>query len=208
MFTGCLWEPCFSHIANLLLLDQLKVSSVAKLLAASKQATFRTGNFRKTFLKYVAVKCPISVIDQCLACSCCASGGICRQVFDQGEVQPFCSCRFASYTKAQLQTFCLTRFSPFAILINSLQKYRKTFASAVTAPQYACAAAKSLRHELWTPPKDDVHVDLERAEKRIEGMEVGLLNLRALPPQIVGTKKYARIYQDVLSLRYWEALQV
>jgi hypothetical protein len=56
MFTGCLWETCFSHIANLLLLDQLKVTSVAKLLAASKQitSTFRTGNFRKIFLMYVA----------------------------------------------------------------------------------------------------------------------------------------------------------
>jgi hypothetical protein len=70
----------------------------------------------------------------------------------------------------------LARFSSFAILINSLQKHRETLASAVMAPQCACAAAKSLRHVLWTPPEDDVHVDLERAEKTIEGMEVGLFN--------------------------------
>jgi hypothetical protein len=146
------------------------------------------------------------VIGQCLACSCCAGCGICRQVFDKGEVQSLC--RFAGYTKAQLQTFCSTRFSSFAILINSLQKHRETLASAVMSPQYACAAAKSLRHAQWTPPENDVHVDLERAEMTIEGMEVGLFNSRALPPQVVGTKKYARIYQDVLSPRYWEALQV
>jgi hypothetical protein len=154
MFTGCLWKPCFSHNANMLLLDQLKVTSVAKLLAASKQitTTVRTGNFQKIFLMYVAVKCAISVIDQSLACSCCASWGICRQVFDQGENQPLCSCRFASYTKVQLPTFCLTCFSLFAILINSLQKHRETLASAVTAALAStvtsCCPRKSMRRAM------------------------------------------------------------
>jgi hypothetical protein len=52
LFEGCVWIPCFSHIANLLLLDQLRVADIAALLAASKQitTTFRVGSFRKLFI--------------------------------------------------------------------------------------------------------------------------------------------------------------
>ena len=60
----------------------------------------------------------------------------------------------------------------------------------------------------WTPPEHDLHADLERAEEAIEGMEVGRYNSRALPPQLIGTKKYARIYQDLLFPRYCDALEV
>jgi hypothetical protein len=43
-----------AHVANLLLLDQLKVPAIASLLAHAKQIArvFRVGNFRKLFLLY------------------------------------------------------------------------------------------------------------------------------------------------------------
>jgi hypothetical protein len=49
---GLVWAPCFPHVCNLLLLDQLKVPAIAKLLAHSRQITavFRVGGFRKLFL--------------------------------------------------------------------------------------------------------------------------------------------------------------
>jgi hypothetical protein len=58
LFKGMLWGPCFPHVANLFLLDQLKIPAVAQLLAHSKQITitFRSGNFRKLFLTYVTMQ--------------------------------------------------------------------------------------------------------------------------------------------------------
>lgn len=52
MFEGCLWIPCFPHVGNLALLDQLKIRSFAKLLSHAKQIVmvFRAGTFRKIFL--------------------------------------------------------------------------------------------------------------------------------------------------------------
>jgi hypothetical protein len=46
------WAPCLAHVANLLLLDQLKVPAIASLLAHAKQIAkvFRAGNFSKLFL--------------------------------------------------------------------------------------------------------------------------------------------------------------
>jgi hypothetical protein len=44
--------PCFPHVSNLALLDQLKIPSIAKLLSHAKQivTVFRVGTFRKVFL--------------------------------------------------------------------------------------------------------------------------------------------------------------
>jgi hypothetical protein len=52
LFKGCSWVPCFSHVGNLALLDQLKIPSIAKLLSHAKQivTVFRAGTFRKVFL--------------------------------------------------------------------------------------------------------------------------------------------------------------
>jgi hypothetical protein len=55
---GMQWVPRMAHVANLLLLEQLKVpaegTSVASLLAHAKHIArvFRVGNFRKLFLLY------------------------------------------------------------------------------------------------------------------------------------------------------------
>jgi hypothetical protein len=52
LLSGLIWIPCFSHIANLLLLDQLQATCIAALLAHCKQITntFRAGLFRKLFM--------------------------------------------------------------------------------------------------------------------------------------------------------------
>ena len=49
---GFIRAPCFPHVSNLLLLDQLKVPAIARLLAHRRQITavFRVGAFRKLFL--------------------------------------------------------------------------------------------------------------------------------------------------------------
>jgi hypothetical protein len=59
---GLVWAPCFSHVANLLLLDQLKVHAIADLLAHAKQivTTFRVGNFRKLFIMCATRSCTTS----------------------------------------------------------------------------------------------------------------------------------------------------
>ena len=52
LFEGCVWVPCFPHVGNLFLIDQLKIASIANLLSHAKQIAlnFRTGAFRKIFL--------------------------------------------------------------------------------------------------------------------------------------------------------------
>jgi hypothetical protein len=59
LFGGLVWIPCFSHIANLLLIDQLQIACIAALLAHSKQITktFRAGLFRKLFMMCVSLSC-------------------------------------------------------------------------------------------------------------------------------------------------------
>jgi hypothetical protein len=39
-------------------------------------------------------------------------------------------------------------------------------------------------------------------------LETGLFNTRAPPPELAGCKKYATIYMNIMSPRFWEALQV
>ena len=55
MFEGCVWVPCFPHVGNLFLIDQLKIPSIANLLSHAKQIAlnFRTGTLRKLFLMCV-----------------------------------------------------------------------------------------------------------------------------------------------------------
>jgi hypothetical protein len=117
-------------------------------------------------------------------------------------------CRNADSPKAQLQTFGKTRFSSFAILIQSLQLHRVTLEDCVKAPQYATSAAKALRRGVYTPPEEEGPKDLVEAEAQLEGMECGLYNTRAVPDSLAGNQKYARIYLDVTSPRFWDALQV
>lgn len=48
MCSGMAWTLCFSHIENVLVLEQVKVLSIADLLAHAMKVdiVFRTGNFQ------------------------------------------------------------------------------------------------------------------------------------------------------------------
>lgn len=85
-----------------------------------------------------------------------------------------------------------------------------TLSQAVSSPQYVVAATKALSRKggVYTPPEDDLPHDLKAADKDMAEMEVGLFNTRAVPSQLQGCKKYAIIYQDIMSPRFFEALKV
>lgn len=61
---------------------------------------------------------------------------------------------------------------------------------------------------MYTQTEEELPHDLEAADREMEGMEIGLFNTRAVPPQLQGCKKYAIVYQDIMSSHFFEALQV
>lgn len=101
-----------------------------------------------------------------------------------------------------------TRFSSFAILIESLQKHHPTLDKAVKSQLFMTTARKAARQRVWSPPGDDLPKDLLKAERIMEEMEQGLFNSRAVPDALIDLKKYAVIYQDITSQRFWDALGV
>jgi hypothetical protein len=122
-------------------------------------------------------------------------------------------CRYCDSPKARLQTFCKTRFSGIKVLLDSLQKYRGSLENAVRAQKYATLVKRAMKKgsESQRCPMDDDHnvpKELQAAEKNLRNMEVGLYNTKAVPDPLIGTKKYARIFLDITSARYWEAAKV
>jgi hypothetical protein len=79
---------------------------------------------------------------------------------------------------------------------------------AVSSKDYVLSAKKATREGVWMPSDDDLPRDLADAEKGLADMEIGLYNTRAVPVDLVGTKKYATIFLDITSKRFWEALVV
>ena len=106
-----------------------------------------------------------------------------------------------------MQTFGKTRFSSFCILIASLQMHHTTLDAAVRTDLYVAHVRKAIKRGTCGPLVG-LPEQLQEAEDAMADMETGLYNSRALPDQYVGLRKYAVIYQDVLSQRYWDALQV
>jgi hypothetical protein len=100
-----------------------------------------------------------------------------------------------------------TRFSSFAILIESLQRHHKIIERAVKSPAYVLAARKALKRGVWTPTEDDHGALLKAAEGAM--MEDGSpYNTGLIPLELTGLQKYSTIYQDVISQTFWDALQV
>jgi hypothetical protein len=89
-----------------------------------------------------------------------------------------------------------------------MQLYRPTLEQAVKTPQYATHATKALKKPPYTPPDDDTPKDLREAEQQMADLETRLFNTQAPPPELAGCKKYATIYMNITSPRFWEALQV
>jgi hypothetical protein len=97
------------------------------------------------------------------------------------------------------------------VLLDSLVKYRSQLHNAVSSERYAELAKigmKNGRNNAQHHHDDDAPKELQDAEMQITDMEVGLYNNRGVPPALLGTKRFARVYQDITSLRYWEAVQV
>ena len=78
------------------------------------------------------------------------------------------------------------------------------------SPQYAIAASKAVSKpgSVYIPDEGELPHDLENADRDMVAMEVGLFNTRAVPLELQGCKKYAVMYQDIMSPRFFEALQV
>lgn len=79
---------------------------------------------------------------------------------------------------------------------------------AVESSEYSEISAKASRTRVWTPPEDDLPNELRLQDEELEKMEQGLYNTRPPPTALIGYGKYAVVYQDVKSPRFWEALQV
>jgi hypothetical protein len=105
---------------------------------------------------------------------------------------------------------CGARRGSFFELIISLHRRSATLTQTVCCPQYATAAAKALSRNagVYCPPEDDLPQDLQAADREMEVVEMGLFNIRSLPPRLTGCKKYAIVHQDIMSSRFFEALQL
>jgi hypothetical protein len=132
----------------------------------------------------------------------------CRFGFMAFRLTRRAGCRHVKGDKPQIQLNGKTRFSSFAVLIESLQRHHHTLYNVVTSPAYARAAGKAAKKGVWVPPDDDVPFDLQRAEQILEDAETGLYNARAMPATLTGLKKFAVVYQDVTCQRFWDALEV
>jgi hypothetical protein len=132
----------------------------------------------------------------------------CHIVEFSRNVLRVCMRRYSENPASQLQLFGKTRFASFSILIGSLIRYRDVLEKAVKSKDYVLYAKKATRKGVWMPPDEDMPRDLADAERDLPEMEMGLFNTRAVPIDLIGTKKYATIFLDITSLRFWEALAV
>jgi hypothetical protein len=104
-----------------------------------------------------------------------------------------------------------TRFSSFAILIESLQRHHKIFERAVKSPAYMLAARKALKRDVWIPTleckhhasvlllTEDDRGALLKAAKEAMMDDRSPYNTRLIPLELTGLQKYSVIYQDVIS---------
>jgi hypothetical protein len=117
-------------------------------------------------------------------------------------------CRRVKGDKTQVQLNCKTRFSSYAVFIESLQRHHSTLHTVVTSLAYAHTAGKAGKKGVWMPPDEDVPFDLQHAEQIVENAEIGLYNVRTMPATLAGLKKFAVVYQDITFQRFWDALEV
>ena len=118
-------------------------------------------------------------------------------------------CRYAPIAHAQLQMFVKTRFASFAQLLHSLLQYKDALLEAVKTPQYAAQAALAMRRgRIHGEDDDDGPEELRLLEQQLAQLETGLFNTKAPPTVLQGTKKFATVYLDLTSPRFWEAIRV
>lgn len=79
---------------------------------------------------------------------------------------------------------------------------------SLACPVLPSCFRKAHKRGTRAPPEDDLPQQLQDAEQAMQNMEIGLFNSRAVPDELIGLGKYAVVYQDILSQRFWDALAV
>jgi hypothetical protein len=115
--------------------------------------------------------------------------------------------RFTQSALSQLQLPVLVRFSSYAIMLQSLLKYRSELVSAVATEEFLTAANKATkRNKGFQPPLEQVHEVLLVAEEELERDELHSFDDRRAPAELTG--RWKRVYQAVMSDAFWDAAEV
>jgi hypothetical protein len=129
--------------------------------------------------------------------------GICVSNIDQ-----CLCCRFTDSALSQLQLLVLVRFSSYAIMPESMLKYRHALVSAGLFEDFLVPSSKAFNRRKDTgfvPPSEQVHEVLLAAEEELE--QDGKHSFqRTTPDELCG--RWARVYQAVLSEDFWLAAEV
>jgi hypothetical protein len=100
----------------------------------------------------------------------------------------------------------LVRFSSYAIMLQSLLKYRSELGFAVTTEESLTAASKaSMRNKGLQPPYEEVHEVLLVTEEELDRGDKHIFGCSA-PSELTG--KWKRVYQAVMSEEFWHAAEV
>jgi hypothetical protein len=129
--------------------------------------------------------------------------GVCVSIKDQ-----CLCCRFTDSALSQLQLPVLVRFSSYAIMLESMLKYRHALVSAVLSEDFLVASSKAFKRRKNTgcaPPSEQVHEVLLAAEEELE--QDGEQSFQRTTPDELCTP-WARVYQAVLSEDFWLSAEV
>jgi hypothetical protein len=192
---------------NSYLLDQVKqVKAIKQLLALAKGVVdvFRIQVFRKIFLRHaLPAEHSLALRATTSAPSGCVWKGICVSIIDQ-----CLCCRFTASALSQLQLPVLERFSSYAIMLESMLKYRHALVSALLSEDFLVASSKAFkrwRDTGFVSPSEQVHEVLLAAEEELE--QDGEHSFQCTTPdELCG--RWACVYQAVLSEDFWLAAEM
>jgi hypothetical protein len=131
-----------------------------------------------------------------------------KGVVDVFRVQAFrrIFLRFTQSALSQLQLPVLVHFSSYAIMLQSLLKYRSDLVSAVSTEEFLTAASTASK---WSkglqPPHEQVHEVLLVAEEKLDHDDEHIFDCSA-PSELTG--KWERTFQAVMSAAFGHAAEV
>jgi hypothetical protein len=130
-----------------------------------------------------------------------------NRVADVFRVQAFhrVFLRFTQSALSQLHLPGLALFSLYAIMLQSLLKYRSELLSAVSTEEFLTAASEaSKRSKGCQPPHEQVHEVLLVAEEELDLDDEHIFDCSA-PSRLTG--KWKHVYQAVMSEECWHAAE-
>jgi hypothetical protein len=201
-FEGCIWVLCGCHVMISHLLDQVKqVKAIKQLLALAKGVVdvFRIQAFCKIFLGHAL---PAEHSLTLRATSSAPSGCIWAFVFPSYTNV----CVADSRTAPAATRACA--FSSYAIMLESMLKYRHALVSAVLSDDFLVASSKAFKRRKDTdfvPPSEQVHEVPLAAEEELEQDGEHSFQ-RTTRDELCG--QWACVYQAVLSEDFWLAAYV